>query len=126
MNWQMDWPWCVFYAFNGMFCSIFFINCIETHSMAMKTLLDLGAEYQALRKQAGMTQQEVATAAGLRQEALSRFERGRGSDFSLAKMLRLAQVLGCDLDFVPARRRPTLDDVLQERKRQSNTGPLSR
>jgi len=92
----------------------------------MKTLSDLGAEYQALRKQAGMTQQEVAMAAGLRQEALSRFERGRGSDFSLAKMLRLAQVLGCDLDLVSARQRPTLDDVLQERKTQSNTGPMSR
>ena len=92
----------------------------------MKTLPDLGTQYQALRKQAGMTQQEAATVAGLRQEALSRFERGRGSDFSLAKMLRLAQVLGCDLDFVPARRRPTLDDVLQQRKTQSNTGPLSR
>lgn len=92
----------------------------------MKTLPDLGAEYQALRKQAGKTQQEVAMAVGLRQEALSRFERGRGSDFSLAKMLRLAHFLGFDLNFVSDRQRPTLDDVLQERKAQSNTGPASR
>ena len=92
----------------------------------MKTLSDLGAEYQALRKQAGKTQQEVAMAVGLRQEALSRFERGRGSDFSLAKMLRLAHFLGHDLNFVSDRQRPTLDDVLQERKAQSNTGPASR
>lgn len=91
----------------------------------MKTLLDLGGEYQTLRKQTGKTQQEVATAAGLRQEALSRFERGRGSDFSLAKMLRLAQVLGYDIEIVSARRHSTLDDVLMERKTQSNTGPTS-
>lgn len=92
----------------------------------MKTLSDLGVQFQALRKQAGMTQQEVAQAVGLRQEALSRFERGRGNDFSLAKMLRLAQVLGYDLDIVSAQRHPTLDDVLKERKAQSNTGPASR
>lgn len=92
----------------------------------MKTLPDLGAQYQALRKLAGKTQQEVALAAGLRQEALSRFERGRGCDFSLAKMLRLAQVLGHDLDLVSVRQRPTLDDVLQERQTQTNTGPASR
>ncbi len=92
----------------------------------MKTLFDLGAEYQALRKTVGKTQLEVATAAGLRQEALSRFERGRGGDFSLAKMLRLAQVLGYDLGLVSTRQHPTLDDVLQERKAQSNTGPASR
>ncbi len=92
----------------------------------MKTLPDLGTEYQALRKKAGKTQQEVAVAVGLRQEALSRFERGRGSDFSLAKMLRLAHFLGHDLNFIADRQRPTLDDVLQERKAQSNTGPASR
>ena len=92
----------------------------------MKTLPDLGVQFQSIRKQSGMTQQEVAQAVGLRQEALSRFERGRGSDFSLAKMLRLAQVLGYDLDIVSAQRHPTLDDVLQERKAQSNTGPASR
>ncbi|MBA3056693.1 MAG: helix-turn-helix domain-containing protein [Gammaproteobacteria bacterium] len=92
----------------------------------MKTLPDLGAEFQALRREAGKTQQEVATAAGMRHEALSRFERGRGSDFSLGKMLRLAHVLGKDLNFVSCRQRPTLEDVLLERQAQSNTGPASR
>lgn len=91
----------------------------------MKTLADLGLEFQALRKQAGLAQQDTARRVGMRQEALSRFERGRGSDFSVAKLLRLAQTLGCDLYFAPARRRPTLDDVLAERKTQqggSSTG----
>ena len=91
----------------------------------MKTLADLGLEFQALRKQTGLAQQDAARRVGMRQEALSRFERGRGSDFSVAKLLRLAQTLGCDLYFAPAHRRPTLDDVLAERKTQvseSSTG----
>jgi len=84
----------------------------------MKTLADLGVEFKALRKQAGLTQQETARRVGTRQEALSRFERGRGSDFSVAKLLRLTQTLGCDLYFAAADRRPTLDDVLAERRAQ--------
>ena len=80
--------------------------------MRLITLPDLGAQYQALRKQAGKTQQEVTMVVGLRQEALSRFERGRGSDFSLAKMLRLAHFLGHDLNFVSDSQRPTLDSEL--------------
>lgn len=84
----------------------------------MKTLLDLGSEFQALRKQARLTQQDTARLVGMRQEALSRFERGRGADFSVTKLLRLAQAVGYDLYFAPAHRRPTLDDVLAERKAQ--------
>jgi len=43
---------------------------------------DLGERYQQLRKAAGKTQSEVVDAAELRQETLSRFERGRASDLS--------------------------------------------
>jgi HTH-type transcriptional regulator / antitoxin HipB len=92
----------------------------------MKTLVDLGDEFRALRKAAGLTQEEVAARLHMKQEALSRFERGRGSDFSAAKLLRLAQALGQELQFVQARKRPTLDDVLEERRQAVNSGPASR
>ena len=92
----------------------------------MKTLMDVGEEFQELRKQAGQTQTEVAALAGMQQEALSRFERGRGNDFSLGRLLQLAQALGYELKFVPLQKRPTLTDVLQERLQSSNTGPQSR
>jgi transcriptional regulator with XRE-family HTH domain len=86
----------------------------------MKALPDLGAEFQALRREVGLTQKETAHRVGMRQEALSRFERGRGGDFSVAKLLRLAQALGRDLDFGPTHKRPpTLDDVLAERRAHS-------
>jgi transcriptional regulator with XRE-family HTH domain len=75
---------------------------------------------------AGKTQVEVASAVGMRQEALSRFEAGSGADFSLAKLLRLLQALDLELEFKTTTRRPTLDAVLQERRSNSNTGPDSR
>jgi transcriptional regulator with XRE-family HTH domain len=92
----------------------------------MKTLPELGAEFQALRREAGLTQKETAHRVGMRQEALSRFERGRGGDFSVAKLLRLAQSLGRDLDFAPVHKRlPTLDDVFAERRDQSGYSDVS-
>jgi len=95
-------------------------------SQSLHTLPDVGRRFQALRKQAGKTQTEVASAVGIRQEALSRFESGGGADFSLAKLLRLLQVLNLEIDFKPATRRPTLIDVLSERRSGANTGPDSR
>lgn len=93
----------------------------------MKTLLDLGEEFQALRKQAHKTQTEVAIMTGMHQEALSRFERGRGNDFSLNRLLRMAHVLGYDLQFVQLeKKRPTLEDVFQERMQSANVGPNAR
>lgn len=92
----------------------------------MKTLADLGAELQKLRQQAKLSQKQVAAATAMRQEALSRFESGRSNDFSVAKLLRLVQALGYDLQFVPAQKRPTLTDVLAETRASANTGPASR
>lgn len=92
-------------------------------SPPLSTLPELGQRFQALRKAAGKTQTEVATAVGMRQEALSRFESGRAADFSLAKLLRLLQVLEVQLDFKPLVRRPSLDDVLLEVREGRNTGP---
>ncbi len=93
----------------------------------MKTLPDLGFELQEIRKKAGVTQEQLGKSTGMRQEAISRFERGRGNDFSLAKALRLAQTMGYELQFVPMTdARPTLDDVLAEVQRSANTGPNSR
>lgn len=92
----------------------------------MSTLPDVGKCFQALRKASGRTQVEIAQATGMRQEALSRFERGRGSDFSMAKMLRLLQTLGLEMSFQPVTARPTLESVLEERRAGGNTGPDAR
>ena len=92
----------------------------------MKTIADLGAELQQLRQQSGLTQQHAAAVTGMRQEAVSRFERGRGNDFSVVKLLRLAQSLGYEVQLVPHQSRPTLTDVLAQTRASANTGPDSR
>jgi transcriptional regulator with XRE-family HTH domain len=86
---------------------------------SLLTLSDVGARYRQLRKVAGKTQTEVAEAAGLRQETLSRFETGASSDLSAGKLLRLLQVLDMEMEFVPATRRPNLNDLQQERRHAS-------
>lgn len=93
----------------------------------MKTVADLGLELQALRKASGKPQRELAAETLMRQEALSRVERGRNADFSVAKLLRLAQALGVEVVLVPSTgARPTLESVLSERKQGANVGPESR
>lgn len=92
----------------------------------MDNLPAVGRQFRALRKAAGKTQAEVATAVGMRQESLSRFESGAGNDFSAAKLLRLLRVLGHEVQFTPLVRRPTLGEVLSDVKRGANTGPSAR
>lgn len=92
----------------------------------MSTLPDLGKRFQTLRKAAGKTQTQIAQITGMRQEALSRFERGRSNDFSLGKMLRLLQALEMEMNFQPVTARPTLDSVLDERRSGGNIGPNAR
>jgi HTH-type transcriptional regulator / antitoxin HipB len=95
-------------------------------AFSVQGLAGAGSQFKALRKQAAKTQAEVAAAAGMRQEALSRFESGSAVDFSLAKLMRLLQVLDLELDFKASTRRPTLHAVLQERSSKANTGPNAR
>jgi transcriptional regulator with XRE-family HTH domain len=92
----------------------------------MKTIVDVGAEYQALRKKSGKTQREIANLIGTHQELISRFERGRGCDFSLGRLLQLVHAVGYDVQFIPLEGRPTLVDVLEERLQSKNTGSDSR
>lgn len=89
----------------------------------MHTLFELGAAVRQARKAEGLTQEQLAARAGMVQETLSRFECGRGSDFSAAKLLRLVTALGYELTLTRRTRKPTLEDVLDERKRGANTGP---
>jgi predicted XRE-type DNA-binding protein len=113
------------YALGVILSKIYEINALKRINN-MKTIADLGNELQQLRQKAKMTQNQVAEATGMRQEAVSRFESGRGSDFSVGKLLRLAQAMGYDVQFVPLRSRPTLSDVLAETRASANTGPTSK
>jgi transcriptional regulator with XRE-family HTH domain len=92
----------------------------------MRNLHDVAVQFRMLRQTAGKTQMEVARIVEMRPEALSRFECGHATDFSLVKLLRLMNVLEKELKFVNIAQRPTLEDVLEERLRNANVGPQSR
>lgn len=83
---------------------------------SMRTLPDVGTCFKAMRKKAHKTQGELAATTSMRQEAISRFETGSAADFSLNKLLKLLEALDLELDFKPAVRRPTLEDLLAERR----------
>lgn len=83
----------------------------------MNTLADLGQALARLRKERGLTQKQLATLCGMGQSTLARFENGGVAEFGARKLLRLLEVLGHRLDYLPARQVFTLDDALAERQR---------
>jgi transcriptional regulator with XRE-family HTH domain len=76
----------------------------------------LGVAVAQARKDRGMTQSQLASVAGLAQSTLARFETGKVGEFGSRKLLRLLEILGLELSFVPVSQTFTLDDALKERE----------
>jgi transcriptional regulator with XRE-family HTH domain len=85
----------------------------------MNTLKEVGAEVAKVRKSRGMTQAELAKLSGLGQSTLARFETAGVTEFGSRKLLRLLEVMGFELAFVPTRQEFTLDDALEQRRRKA-------
>jgi transcriptional regulator with XRE-family HTH domain len=66
----------------------------------LQTLSELGEAVAQRRKLLGLKQADVAVAAGIAPESLSRFERGRGAEFGARKLLSVLAVLNAELDIV--------------------------
>lgn len=81
----------------------------------MKTLQELGVAVAARRQALGLRQQNVALQAGLTPESLSRFERGRSSEFGSRKLLAVLAVLGMELQFIEIGLSGSLDELRRER-----------
>ena len=81
----------------------------------MKTLQELGAAVAARRQALLLRQKVVAYQAGVTPESLSRFERGRASEFGSRKLLAVLAVLGFELEFTESGRSGSLDELRRER-----------
>jgi transcriptional regulator with XRE-family HTH domain len=81
----------------------------------MQTLQELGAAVAAQRRKLGLKQGDVARLAGLTQETLSRFERGRATEFGARKLLAVLALLGLELEFTPVGASGSLDELRRER-----------
>lgn len=81
----------------------------------MQTLIELGEAVATRRRSLGLKQGDVAALAGVSQETLSRFERGRLAEFGSRKLLFVLAALGMELDFAETRASGSLDDLRRER-----------
>lgn len=81
----------------------------------MQTLPEVGEAVAARRRSLGLKQGEVAARAGISQELLSRFERGKSAEFGSRKLLAVLAVLGMELQVIETGASGSLDELRRER-----------
>ncbi len=81
----------------------------------MQTVMELGEAVATRRRSLGLKQGDVAARAGVSQEALSRFERGKLAEFGSRKLMAVLAVLGLELQFVEMGTSGSLDELRRER-----------
>ena len=81
----------------------------------MQTVLELGEAVATRRRSLGLKQGEVAARAGITQEVLSRFERGKSAEFGSRKLLAVLAVLGMELQLTEMGASGSLDELRRER-----------
>ena len=99
----------IYTSINGLIClsNDVYIN--------MKTLQELGIAVAGRRQALRLRQKAVARQAGVTPESLSRFERGRASEFGSRKLLAVLAVLGVELEFTEIGQSGSLDELRRER-----------
>ena len=81
----------------------------------MQTVLELGEAVASRRRSLGLKQGAVAARAGISQELLSRFERGKSAEFGSRKLLAVLAVLGLEVKFTEMGTSGSLDELRLER-----------
>lgn len=83
----------------------------------MSTLSDVAQMLQSARRDAGLTQTELAQRAGVARTTVARMETLAKGDMSVSALVRLLQAAGYDLKLVKAGHTRTLEDILAEQRR---------
>lgn len=81
----------------------------------MQTIRELGEAVAARRRHLGLRQGDVAKRAGVTQESLSRFERGKLAEFGSRKLLAVLAALDLELQFTEIGTAGSLDELRRER-----------
>ena len=87
----------------------------------MTTLADVADQLKQARRQAGLSQQELAVRAGLNRLTVGRMENLANGDMSVSALVRLLEAAGFDLKVVKAGHTRTLEDILAEQRRGDGT-----
>jgi transcriptional regulator with XRE-family HTH domain len=84
----------------------------------MTTLADVADMLREARRDAGLSQEEVAGRAGVSRTTVARMETLARGDMSVSALVRLLEAAGYDLRLVKHGHARTLEDVLAEQRRQ--------
>jgi transcriptional regulator with XRE-family HTH domain len=87
----------------------------------MTTLADVAEQLKEARRQAGLTQQQLAERAGLNRLTVGRMENLANNDMSVAALVRLLEAAGFDVKVVKAGHSRTLEDILAEQRSGEST-----
>lgn len=82
----------------------------------MTTLADVAEVLKAARRQAGLSQEELAQRAGVARTTVARMETLAKGDMSVSALVRLLEAAGYDLKAVKVGHGRTLEDVLAEQR----------
>jgi transcriptional regulator with XRE-family HTH domain len=77
---------------------------------------EIGNVFRAARREKGRTQTELAHSLGMSRATLSALESGRCDEIGVRRLTALLESVGLDLFVAPRRKRPTIDDLLAERR----------
>jgi len=82
----------------------------------MTTLADIGEMLREVRRETGLSQQELAERAGVARTTVARMETLARGDMSVSALVRLLESAGYDLKAIRHGHGRTLDDILAEQR----------
>jgi HTH-type transcriptional regulator / antitoxin HipB len=84
----------------------------------MSHLSDLGLILKEARKQAGLSQAELAEPLGMSRATISAIESGRCEEIGFTKLAALLGTVGLEIAIAPRKGRPTIDDLREELRQE--------
>lgn len=82
----------------------------------MTTLADMAEQLKLARRQAGLSQAELARRADVSRTTLARMETLARGDMSVSVLLKLLEAAGYDVKVVKVGHQRTLEDILAEQR----------
>ena len=86
----------------------------------MSSLYDVSAMLKQARSDANLSQEAIASRAGVSRSTVARMETLAKGDMSVSALVRLLEAAGYDLKLVKAGHERTVEDILAEQR--SGTG----
>jgi HTH-type transcriptional regulator / antitoxin HipB len=80
------------------------------------SLADIAPLLKQARQKTGVSQAELAAALGMSRATISAIESGRCEEIGFAKLAALLERVGLEIAVAPRKGRPTIDDLLAERR----------